>query len=339
MKNFDLDGTLAASKPTWFEACPWLTGLFLIVVSLLVAVAAGCSNGQVPRDSSEQNANSLTGDRQVSTIPFPQHSAPLGTDRGEEYLAGQMVLDEGCLRLEVPDKQADRLFSFLLIWPSSFNLDEESGAVRVVDGLGRTAARVGDHIRLSRAAVPYQQGKDLVSQLALSVDCPRSSFVIVGDEVTMFDPENEATELRLSDPDVLFLRQETVISLNREFLDAAGVGELVLDGRCLRLNGGSTILWPAGFTPHVEGGVVHIRNGAGRTIARVGDEIAGGGGGFKSKHRECPGGVFRIHEIKVLPDVEVYFPKHDGTPTTGRERKALRGRAGSQREMLGGQSY
>ena len=68
---------------------------------------------------------------------------------------------------------------------------------------------------------------------------------------------------------------------------------------------------PPGFTPHVEDGVVHVRNGAGRTIAKVGDEIAGGGGSFKGKHGECPGGLFRIHDVKVLPDVEVYFPKQD----------------------------
>ena len=311
MKGFDLDGTPPTSRSTWLDVRPRLTGLLLIVASLLVAVAAGCSDGPVPTDSPHQNDTPLTDDGQVLTIALPQHSAPLGTDRGGEYIAGQMVLDEGCLRLEVPDKQEERLFSFLLIWPSSFSLEEESGTVRVVDGLGRTAARAGDHIRVSRAAVPYQQGKDLASQLALSVDCPKASFVIVGDEVTVFDPENEATELRLSDPDVLFLRQETVVSLRRVFLAAAGVGELVLDDQCLRFKGGATILWPAGFTPHVEDGVVVVRNGAGRTIARVGDEIAGGGGGFKSEHEECPGGVFRIHEIKVLPDVQVYFPQWD----------------------------
>ena len=144
-----------------FEACPRLTGPFFIIAILLAALAAGCSDGRVPTDSSDQYTNSLTGDPQVSAIAFPRHNAPLGTDRGGEYLAGQIVLEEGCLRLEVPDNQADRLFSFLLIWPSSFNLEEESGIVRVVDGLGRTAARIGDHIRLSRAAVPYQQGKDL----------------------------------------------------------------------------------------------------------------------------------------------------------------------------------
>lgn len=137
----------------------------------------------------------------------------------------------------------------------------------------------------------------------------------------MFEPKDEATELRLSDPDVLFLRQKPVTSVDREFLDAEGVGELVLDGQCLRLKGGTTIIWPAGFTPHVEDGVVHVRNGAGWTIARVGDEIAGGGGYYKSKYGECPGEVFRVHEVKVLPDAQVYFPRQDGTLAAGRSSK------------------
>ena len=140
----------------------------------------------------------------------------------------------------------------------------------------------------------------------------------MGDEVTVFDPENEATEVRLSDPDVLLLRQKTVISINRVFQLASGVGELVLDGQCLRLNGKTTIIWPAGFTPHVQDGEVHVRNGAGRTIAKVGDEIAGGGGYRESEHGEYPGEVFRVHDIKVLPAVEVYFPRQDGTLATGR---------------------
>lgn len=165
-------------------------------------------------------------------------------------------------------------------------------------------------MRLSWAAVPYEEAKRRELVTGLSKRClePPSS-ILVGDEVTTFDPKNEATELRLSDPDVLFFRQETEMSLNRVFQTAAGFGELVLDGPCLRLNGRSTILWPAGFTPHLEDGVVHIRNGAGRTIAKVGDEIAGGGGSSKRKHEECPGGMFRIHDIKVLPDAPVYFPQ------------------------------
>ena len=61
---------------------------------------------------------------------------------------------------------------------------------------------------------------------------------LVGEEVAVFDPKNEATELRLSDLDVLFFRQKSEISANSGFMDAAGTGELVLDGQCLRSNGG-----------------------------------------------------------------------------------------------------
>ena len=308
--------------PTWLDTCPRLTGLLIIILSLLVAVAAGCSDGQVPTDSSPQHATPLAGDGQASSVVFPRHDAPLGTDRGGEYFAGQLVLIDRCLRVEVPSNDSDNPRpSWLLIWPRSFTLREESGTVRIVGGLGRTAARVGDYIRLSRAAVTHSQAREQGLITGLSENCEGPSF-LVGDEVTVFDPKNEATELRLSDPDVLFLRQKTVIAVNRVFQLAAGVGELVLDGQCLRLKGSSTtILWPAGFTPHVEGGVVHVRNGAGRTIARVGDEIAGGGGSYKGGYRECSGEMFRIHDIKVLPDVEVYFPRQDGALATGQMAK------------------
>ena len=179
----------------------------------------------------------------------------------------------------------------MVIWPNSFAFEETPRTVRVIDGLGRTAAQVGDHIRLSQATVTSEEAKGRELVTGLSKRCPEPYF-LVGDEVTVFNPEDEATELRLSDPDVVFLRQGTVVAVNRVFLQAEGVGELVLDGQCLRLKDSATMVWPAGFTPHVEGGVVHVRNGAGRTIARVGDEIAGGGGYSKSEHGECPGEVF-----------------------------------------------
>ncbi len=255
-----------------------------------------------------------TGDDRAVPVVFPRHNAPLGTDRGEQYTAGELVLEEGCLRVEVPARGASPRMSWLVIWPSSFTYEEESGSIRIIDGLGRTTARVGDHIRLSRAAVTYQQARDQEFSAEGAGHCAQPS-TWVGDEVTAFDPENEATELRLSDPDILFLRQKTVMVAERSFMTAAGVGELVLDGQCLRLKGEyniSTIIWPAGFTPHVQDGVVQVRNGSGRVIARVGNEIAGGGGYYAGGHGECSGEVFRVHGIKVLPDVEVHFPKQDG---------------------------
>ena len=249
----------------------------------------------------------------AAPVVFPRHNAPLGTDRGEQYSAGKLVLEEGCLRVEVPARGANPRMSRLVIWPGSFAFEEEPGTVRILDGLGRTAAQVGDHIRVSRAAVTYQQARDQEFSAEGVGHCAQPS-TWVGDEVTVFDPENEATELRLSDPDVLLLRQKTVMAAEREFMTAAGVGELVLEGPCLRLKNKykiSTIIWPAGFTPHVEDGVLQVRNGAGRVIAQVGDEIAGGGGYYKHGLGECPGEVFWIHDVKVLPDVEVYFPRQD----------------------------
>ena len=288
--------------------------LGLVIVSLLVAVVAGCSDDQ-EYDQPPSQATSMV---------FPQHDAPLGTDRGGEYFAGRLVLSEGCLRAEAP---SNRHPSWLIIWPSSFKLESESGTVQIVDGHGRIAARVGEHIRLSRAAVTYQEARDRGLVEGLSEDCAEPYF-LVGDEVTVFDPGNEATELRLSDPDVLFLRQKTVVASGQVLQQAAGIGELVLDGRCLRLKGGgsTTIIWPAGFTPHMEGGVVQVRNGAGRIIARVGDEIAGGGGYFDLGGGDCSGPAFRANKIKALPDAEVYFPRQDGTLAPDQEPERFVGK-------------
>ena len=134
----------------------------------------------------------------------------------------------------------------------------------------------------------------------------------MGDEVTTFDPRNEASELRLSEPDVLLLRSETILGFPT-LAQALGIGELVLDGQCLRLDGTTTIIWPAGFTPHVNRGEVQVRNGARNIVAVVGDEIAAGGEYHSLDSGACSGPAFSANKIKVLPDAEVYFPRQDGT--------------------------
>ena len=341
MKDTASGSISGASGRLLLETWRRWVGLLLLCTGLLVITSAGCGDGRTPPGDPSEHATPSTVDAQPPQVTFPRHDYPLGTDMGGDYFAGQLVLKEGCLLAEIPSDPTALGASRLVIWPSSFSLEANSGTVRVVDGHGRVVAEVGDHIRLSRAAVSYEEAKRRELVTGLSEHCPPANF-LVGDEVTVFDPEKEATELRLSDPDVLLLRHKTVVSINRVFRLAAGVGELVLDGQCLRLSGGSTILWPAGFTPNVEDGVVHVRNGAGRTIAKVGDEIAGGGGFFKSEHGECPGGLFRIHDVKVLPDVEVYFPRWDdgirkGQVTTPRAGElALDGKCLVLRNILDG---
>ena len=257
-------------------------------------------------------------------MAFPRHDAPLGTDRGGEYFAGKLVVSKGCLRAEAPSRDAsDPRSSWLLIWPRAFTVEAKSGSVRIVDGLGRVAAQVGDHVRLSRADVTYQQAMEQGLMEGLAEDCS-DPYLLVGDEVSVFDPKNEATELRLTKPDVLFLRKETVMGFPGH-LEAAGVGEVILDGQCLRLGDSTTIVWPAGFTPHVHQGAVQVRNGAGRVIATVGDEIAAGGGYSSLDSGVCSGEVFAPNRIKVLPDVEAYFPKQDGTLAMNQDTERFAG--------------
>ena len=311
---------------------PKPASLAALVALLLLASCVACGNDgeddlddhKVPATGLEMPMPQATDDQDAPVV-FPRHDAPLATDRGGEYFAGQLVLSEGCLRAEAPSYDATNpRSSFLLIWPGAFTIEADSGAVRIVDGLGRVAAQVGDHVRLSRAAVTHQQAMDQGLVEGLSDDCA-GPYLLVGDEVTAFDPNSEETELRLSDPDVLLLRERTVLGFPA-LMQALGLGELVLDGPCLRLGDSSTtIVWPAGFTPHVDRGVVQVRNGAGRVIATVGDEIAAGGGYRTLDDGACSGEVFIANQIKVLPDVEVYFPRQDGTLTADRETERYAG--------------
>ena len=234
-------------------------------------------------------------------VHFPQHDAPLGTDDGGSYWAGQLVLQDGCLGVEVPPDANGPGGTTQLIWPIGFALSVEDRSVRVVDADGRIAARVGDHIRLTRATISYDEALNRGLISGRSEDCT-GPYYLLGDEVTVFDPENEPTELRLSDPAVFFPRQRTIIATSRAQKLAEGGGELVVDGPCLRLKDGPTIIWPAGFTPHVERGVVQVRNGAGVVIAQVGDKLSMAGGYFSRDDWECPGEVFAVHSIEIVPD-------------------------------------
>ena len=262
-------------------------------------------------------------------VLFPQHDAPLRTDRGGEPLVAKLVLDEGCLRADFPtldrdpsDPSLPLRKSLLLVWPGTFTLSTEDGVVRVVDANGRIAAHVGDHVRTTSVAVSFQQARDQGLIHGLSEDCP-GPYLLAGDEVTAISLNGPGT-LLLSDPELHFPLQGTAVG-EQVHLGAEAIGELVLEGHCLRLNStdrpSRLLFWPPGFTPHVYRGVVHVRNGAGRIIAQVGDRIAMGGAAGpywryyadKTIGPKCPGPTWAPNHIKILPDVEVYFPRQDGT--------------------------
>ena len=304
-------------------------GLLVFLASLTACNNDGDANPEAPENglkaSTPQAAISAAPiEDPTSSIVFPRHDAPLGTDNGGEYFAGQLVVSNGCLQAEAPSYDATNpRLSRLPIWPGTFTLEAEPGSVRIIDGSGRIAAHVGDHVRLSRATMDYRQAVDQGRVNGLSEDCAGPYF-LVGDEVTAFDPGNEATELRLSEPEVVLLRRETVLGFP-VLPQALGIGQLVLEDQCLRLDKSTTIVWPAGFTPHVHHGAVQVRNGSGQVIATVGDEIAAGGAYHSLESGACSGPVFSANQIKVLPDVEVYFPRQDGTMTAHQQAERFAG--------------
>ena len=266
---------------------------------------------------------------------FPQHDEQILPDRGREFFAGKLVLEDGCLRAEAPPRSGHDNRSRLIIWPRSFTLKTEDGYVRVVDATGRIAARVGDHVRFGGSASGSQSARLQELEKELLTDCP-GPYLWAG-EVTAISLDGPTTlTFQLPDRDLHFRRQETTLG-GQESLTALAIGELVLDGQCLRLglgDSGPFIVWPPGFTPHYHRGVVHVRNDAGAIIAQVGDRLSMGGGYSRRGDEKCPGPSFGANSIKVLPDVEVYFPKQDGSLAIDQEMESFVGRLVLDRRCL-----
>ena len=267
----------------------------LIVSVLFALVVAGCGVGQ---------------GREVVGA-FPQHDEQLPTDRGNEFFAGKLVLKKGCMRADAPPPDNISPESLLIVWPHSFTLRSEDGSVRIVDETGRIAARIGDHVRLSGTMAGSQTARGRELKQALPKDCP-GPYWLVGDYVTAISLDGPTTlTLQLPDSELHFRLARNYLGL-REMLTAEAVGELALEGQCLRLKADDDdrtyfIVWPAGFTPHDHRGVVHVRNGAGRVIAQVGDRLRMGGDTLCYSSwgdEKCPGPKFGASSIEVLSESE-----------------------------------
>ena len=212
MKSVASDRIPDASSRLWSKTRRRWVGFLLISAVLLATILAGCGGDRVPAEQADP-----------TSVAFPRHDYPLGTDRGGDYFAGQLVLREGCLLVEVPSNPNNAPWpARLAIWPSSFSPDVESGTVRVIDGQGQVAAQVGDYVRISRAELTPEDYKYAELIAGLPEHCP-AGRTFVG-AVTVFDPKNEVTKLGLQSPEVLLLRQETVMAAERVFLTAAGAG-------------------------------------------------------------------------------------------------------------------
>ena len=214
---------------------------------------------------------------------FPLHSEPLATDWGGEYKMGELVLDGRCLRMQaITDlsHKEDFIPSFFPIWPEGFSWKRTESSVAIISASGQKVAQVGDYVRLSGDGLRPESHREKQIADSLTTDC-KGRFYLVGDDVTVIVAD-EPEIVSVENSDIYFRRVKTE---ERGFISKAEPAypysriprTLTLEGGCILLvdpNGKKYVpKWPAGFTPHLENGVLEVRNGGGRTIGKVGDRL------------------------------------------------------------------
>ena len=248
---------------------------------------------------------------------FPVHQEPLGTDLGFDYLAGELRAEDGCLKLyRMGWDDPKRIVSeqlrdiWLPVWPSGFALRQDGDDTQVIDGDGVIVARAGDTVRFGGRSY-WSDGN---GQEELEKTVPKACqglYYLVGDEVSVVAPD-EARVVRLPGSTLWFPRSRTSGNYpHPQWLAESPRGRpLTLDGDCLRVGkDGPAVIWPTGFYPDMMNGRVVVRNGGGRVVAVVGQEMKLDSGGYITGNSGlCVGPLWGSTRFLELPDRETLGP-------------------------------
>ncbi len=240
---------------------------------------------------------------------FPLHNEPLSTDWGRgDHIMVDLVVEDGCLRTQGPSP------SYLLIWPDGFTQSDD----RISDRSGAFVARVGDKARFSGR--PIRPNSDHAHEIANSVpEKCTGPYYLVGDDVTAIGPD-EPEVVSVPGSSLYFPRRKTQKTTSWVVEDTLELASeplgLILDKDCLIVNHGKkgVLQWPAGFYPHIgEDGVIEVRNGGGRTVARVGDRLRMRGNVTSEGVYvpECEAWLGYVSSVRNI-DLPVVFPQHQG---------------------------
>ncbi len=279
-----------------------------IILTLLVLTAIACQ-------SASDGQTTPHADRRIA---FPVHQEPLGTDLGLDYLAGELRAEDGCLKLyrlgwDDPKRTVSEQLRdmWLPVWPSGFALRQDGDETQVIDGNGATVARAGDIVRFGGRSY----WSDETGQEELEKTVPkacRGLYYLVGDEVSVV-ASDEARVVRLPGTTLWFPRSRTGGGgppFASNLAEPPKGQPLTLDGDCLRIGkDGPVVIWPTGFYPDVLDGRVVVRNGGGRVVAVVGQEMKLGSGGYISGNSGlCAGPLWGGTRFLEFPDRETLGP-------------------------------
>ena len=277
------------------------------------------------------------------TVKLLTHTEPLATDEhGNGIIFGTVMVRDGCLRLDASNYNA-RDYTMLLVWPGGYSLGMDAGGLHVKDAAGELVVRPGDDARFT-GSFPGEKYRDTFYRIdrgdwprwmvvereqkkaewrqvveqpwqeRLGTECS-GPFLLIGDDATAVGPEEAASHVV---PGPVYFPVNGHVR-GGSVMAALLEGDLALDGECLRVDE-ALIIWPPGFKPHVEGGQVEVRNGGGKTIARVGDRLGVGGGYYPGvppfrDNPVCLGPFYLAGNVKVLPPEPASDPTPEIPPT------------------------
>ena len=227
-------------------------------------------------------------------VQFPQH--PDGkrtyTSALPDHIEGRLQVDRGCIYIRN---------GTIPVWPSDFSMRVEDGTVQVLDESGDVVGVEGQKAFLAGYEVRADDPAGIEISATLPLSCPPGNFWIVGDEIGDLKEQAGRLIVPLEGSSLIFPRQSP--GLWKDDLSLSTEGDLVHEDDCLRVNDADRhmIVWPPLFTPHMENGMVEVRDGNGLTVARVGDtlELTGFGSELMRPHYadRCPGPYWIVGSI------------------------------------------
>ena len=227
-------------------------------------------------------------------VQFPQH--PDGkrtyTSALPDHIKGRLQVDSGCIYIRN---------GTIPVWPSDFGMRVEDGTVQVLDESGNLVGVEGREVVLAGYEVRADDpaGKEISATIPLA--CPPGNFWIVGDEIGDLKEQAGRLIIPLEGSSLIFARQSPGIW--RDDLSISTEGEVVHEGDCLRIDDAERhmVVWPPLFTPHLNNGVVEVRDGDGVSVAIVGNrlELTGFGSELMRPHYvdRCPGPYWIVGRV------------------------------------------
>lgn len=293
------------------------TGVLMFFMLLLFLIS-GCSDSMVVSISTPTDPEPISEDAEISAtvdictplnipdIAFPRQE-PVEGERAtmEAELVGDLVLSEGCLRIESLYGNE----SYIPVWPPEFTVVLENNIPVILDGDGQLVGRVGEEIYMGGGEA-YESALPACVHQQMPPTCS-GKYWIVGEGVRL----NLRFDSALFDMDIIPVADRTVILLKKgAILDewagepdtVSGILRFYNPDRCPRIQSESGTrdylpIWPQGTSIQIVDDLVEILDADGKVVARQDESVTLYGAlvpnnwenpNYRQLHYETPGDCF-----------------------------------------------